>query len=241
MAHIINNFASIIFGFVFIAIWTGILTGKDEANLLNVQDMTYYVAFTQCLLWLSVFLTPGLGLQDRIRTGAISLDMIRPVNLYLLVISQEIGRILYNAIYRSFFLAILFWLVAHFYVPTGWVTAIWALLSLFFAIWIGLNLSYIIGISSIWTIEIEWAHLVYISCVFGLGGQFVPLVYLPEGLSNLISYLPFACMIYYPVMFYLEKLPFTPLLIQGSWAVILTLVSIWLTHQTRKYLEIQGG
>lgn len=59
VAHLINNAASAIFGFVFIAIWTGVLQGKEQNSPYGVLDMTYYIAAVQCILWVSGFFNCG--------------------------------------------------------------------------------------------------------------------------------------------------------------------------------------
>ncbi|MBA4495323.1 ABC transporter permease [Paenactinomyces guangxiensis] len=244
MAHFINNLGSLIFGFVYIAIWTGILTGKEQPDLYNVTDMTNYMAFTQCLLWITGFMTPGLKIQDSVRTGAISIEMARPASFFLISISQEVGKIAYNFLFRSLPIGLVFVVTVGFYVPANGITFFWSLASILLGIFVSLNMNYLLGISACWTTEISWAHLTYITLLFGLGGQMVPVDLLPGSLSQIPLYLPFACSIYYPVMIYLEQVPNTPvepLIIQLAWGFILAGLSICMTRQARKRLEIQGG
>lgn len=242
MAHFVNNLGSMVFGFIFIAIWTGVLAGKeDPLSLYNIQNMTYYVAMSQCLLWVVGFTTPGLGIQNNVRTGSISIEMGRPTSYYLVTVSQEIGKIVYNSMFRSLPIGIVFVVTVGFYFPVYWETYIWALLSILLAMLIGINVSYLIGISACWTIEISWAHITYITLLFGLGGQFVPVDLLPGFLAELTRYLPFASVLYFPIMIYLEKMPVTPILIQLAWVIFFTFLNLWLTRQARRKLEIQGG
>ncbi|SEN47292.1 ABC transporter permease [Lihuaxuella thermophila] len=244
IAHLINNLGSLIFGFIYIAIWTGVLTGKEHATPYDIPDMVHYMAFSQCLLWVVAFLTPGLNVQNSVRTGAISIEMARPAAYFSVVISQEIGRIAYNFLYRSFPIGLVFAVTVGFYFPDRWETYLWTLLSILLAVWIGLNFQYLIGISACWTTEVTWAHLTYMTLLFGLGGQLVPVDLLPRILGQITPYLPFACMIYYPVVIYLEKSPSVPVAmigIQLAWAAVLTGIGGWLTRLARRRLEIQGG
>src|SRR5690625_1679366 len=86
-AHMINNVASAIFGFIYISIWqaasgspvdisalddvvspaSSVITTPDE---YTPETMVYYVAFSQVFVWITVFLPSGLGIPQVVRTGA---------------------------------------------------------------------------------------------------------------------------------------------------------------------------
>jgi ABC-2 type transport system permease protein len=241
VAHLINNAASAIFGFVFIAIWVGVLQGKEQNSPYGVMDMTYYIAAVQCILWVSGFLTAGLNIQNGVRNGAISLELVRPTNFFLYVTSQEAGRLVYNFFFRSIPIGLVFALTVGFYVPRSLPTYLFLCISIFLAIIISINLHYLVGISACWTTEISWAHFVNFTLLVGLGGQLIPIDFLPAPLSTVTQYLPFAGAIYYPVMIFLEKASSDVIIIQLVWAALLTLLNLWITERARQKLEIQGG
>jgi ABC-2 type transport system permease protein len=244
LSHVINNVASCLFGFVFMAIWIGVLSGKEHASAYSIQEMIHYMGFTQCILWVTAFLTPGLDIQTSVRTGVISLEMVRPASFYLAYLSQETGKIAYSSLFRTGMLALAFYLFAGFYVPEHAGHLLVALVSLSLAVWIALNCSYLIGISACWTYEVRWAHLTYTTLLFGLGGQLVPVEYMPGFLADLTPYLPFASIIYYPTVLYLEKVTTgweEIFLLQSAWGLVLSLINRWLTERARRKLEIQGG
>jgi ABC-2 type transport system permease protein len=241
VAHLINNAASAIFGFVFIAIWVGVLQGKENGSPYDVMDMTYYIAAVQCLLWLSGFLTAGLNIHNGVRNGAISLELVRPTNYFLYVTSQEAGRLVYNFFFRSIPIGLVFAITVGFYVPQHLSSYLFICISVLLAIMISINLHYLVGISACWTTEVDWAHFVNFTLLVGLGGQMVPIDFLPAPLSTLTQYLPFAGAIYYPVMIFLEKTSNDVIWIQLFWAIVLTLLNLWITERARQKLEIQGG
>jgi ABC-2 type transport system permease protein len=241
VAHLINNAASAIFGFVFIAIWAGVLQGKEQNSPYDVMDMTYYIAAAQCILWVSGFLTAGLNIQNGVRNGAISLELVRPTNFFLYVTSQEAGRLVYNFFFRSVPIGLVFAITVGFYVPQNVLSYLFICISILLAIIISVNLHYLVGISACWTTEVAWAHFVNFTLLAGLGGQMVPIDFLPAPLSVLTQYLPFAGAIYYPVMLFLEKASHDVIWIQLFWAIALTLLNLWITERARQKLEIQGG
>lgn len=241
LSHFFNNIGSLMFGFIYIAIWTGVLMGKQQVGLYQVKTMAYYMAFNQCLLWLTTFLSIASTIENSVRTGAISMEMARPTNYYLMSMSQEIGKVSYNFVFRSIPLGLVFAVITGFYLPHHWQSWLWAVISILLAMAIALNLNYLIGITACWTIEIRWAYILYMTLIFGLGGQMIPIHLLPGFLATLATYLPFASIIYTPAMIYLERSSAEPIWIQLVWCILLTAISMWMTSRARKKLEIQGG
>jgi ABC-2 type transport system permease protein len=244
LAHFINNLGSAIFGFMYIAIWHGVLLGKEHSSPFSIQDMTHYMAFSQCLIWLTLFLTPGLGIQDSMRTGLIGIEMARPASFYLSYISREMGKIVYNLCYRSLPLGLIFYVFAGFHFPGNMTQWLSAFVSISLAVALSLNLFYMVGITACWTVEIRWAHLTLTTLLVGLGGSMIPLRFLPAFLAHLTPYLPFASVNYYPTIIYLGKIT-TGLLgifsLQTIWVLVFVLINLGLTSWARKKLEIQGG
>ncbi|NRR01181.1 ABC-2 family transporter protein [Brevibacillus sp. RS1.1] len=241
LSHVVNNVASSIFGLVFIAIWTGVLSGKQVYGPYDVKTMGFYIAICQSVLWMTTFLSPGLNVQIAVRSGAVSLDMIKPVHYLWYMLSQEFGRLLYNACYRSVPIGLLLGLAVGFFFPSQPFTYFWFILSLLLGTYIGMLLFYLAGISSFWTTEIRWVHLILLSLIFGLGGQMIPIDLMPGVIGKVAPYLPFSAMIYYPVMTLLELAPPYGMLVQAGWALVLTAVALLVTNMARRKLEIQGG
>ncbi|NTU29070.1 ABC transporter permease [Brevibacillus sp. HB1.1] len=241
LSHVINNVASSIFGLVFIAIWTGVFSGKQVYGPYDVKTMGYYIAICQSVLWMTTFMSPGLNVQIAVRSGAVSLDMIKPVHYLWYMLSQEFGRLLYNACYRSVPIGLLLGLAVGFFFPSDPFTYFWFILSLLLGTYVGMLLFYLAGISSFWTTEIRWVHLILLSLIFGLGGQMIPIDLMPGMIGEVAPYLPFSAMIYYPVMTLLELAPPYGMLVQAGWALVLTAVALLVTNMARRKLEIQGG
>jgi ABC-2 type transport system permease protein len=241
LSHIINNIGSCIFGFVSIAIWVGVLEGREASSPYNIEEMTYYMAFNQALLWVTVFLTTGLGIHINVRNGAISIELMRPVNYFLYVISHEAGRICYNFLFRSLPISIIFSVTVGFYIPKHPSTYLYAPVSILLAAYLGMLLYYLVGISSFWTNEIKWAHYTIFTLIVSFGGQMIPLDLLPTVLQDIAYALPFAGVIYTPTAIYLEKGSVGGIWLQVIWALLLTLSVLYITKLARKKVEIQGG
>jgi ABC-2 type transport system permease protein len=140
LSHFVNNLAGSIFGLVFIAIWEGVLKGKQAPGPYDAGTMAHYIAICQSVLWMTTFLSPGLNVQVGVRSGAVSLDLLKPVHYLWYVLSHEAGRIACNAGYRSLPIALILGLAVGFFFPSGMMAYVWAAISLLFGIYIGLLL-----------------------------------------------------------------------------------------------------
>jgi len=238
-AHMINNFGSALFGYVYIAIWQA-ATAEKSIGPYDASTMTHYIAFAQALLWITTFLRPALGIRDAVRTGTISLEMMRPVNFFAYVIGREAGHAYYNLWFRSAVLVAIFSFTVGMHVPE---TATLPVLipSVLLAAYNGLCLAYLVGIAALWTYEVRWAYWLLHSLIFSIGGTAVPVDVLPSPLGQVTAWLPFACLIHHPTRVYLSLAGAEALLPPALWAVLLTGLGLILTRAGRRNMEVQGG
>lgn len=239
-AHMVNNAASMIFGFVYIAIWQAAARQGGSGDY-SPQMLVWYMAYSQSILWVATFMTAGLDIQLKVRSGAVALEMMRPVSFFLITVSRELGSIAYNLFFRSLPIAAAFALAVGFYVPSGVLVWLWVIISLLLAAWVGVCLFYLVGISSFWTWQIGWSHTLMYSVNLLFSGYMVPLDLMPAWLQGPSLLLPFAARSYYPIRVYLQLSGPEALLLPAVWAVILTLICLGVTRLARRRLEVQGG
>lgn len=239
-AHMVNNLASMLFGFVYIAIWQAAAKQGGSGEYTS-QVLVWYMAYSQSILWLTTFLTAGLGIQLKVRSGAVALEMMRPINFFLMTMSTEAGSLIYNLFFRTLPIAAAFALAVGFYVPSGVLVWLWVLISLVLAAWVGMCLYYLVGITSFWTWQVGWCHTLLYSVNLLFSGYMVPVDMMPPWLENIARALPFAAQSFYPVRIYLQLSGPKALLPGAIWAIILTVICTALTRRARRKLEVQGG
>lgn len=199
------------------------------------------MVLAQVFAWVTTFLPAGLGIQNSIRSGAIALEMARPVPYFPMILSREIGNVAYQAIYRSLPLALLFTVTVGFPRPGSAGHLLLAVPSLLLGAYMGLTMTYTVGITALWTTEIRWAHWTYHSLIALLSGGWVPADLLPGWLGNVAPYLPFSTQQFIPIRIYLGMAGPGELLIQVAWAAFMTLFCRWLTDQALRRVVVQGG
>lgn len=239
-SHLLHNFASAIFGYLYACIWIGL--GRDhslgEYGMLGVMQ---YITFTQASLWVSSFTTNGLGIPQSVRTGQIALDLMRPVHLFAHLASKEAGQIAYQFLYKSIPVYLIMLLALGLTPVENGRTLPIALLSLAGAAYVSLCLNYLIGISALWTTESSWLYWGNQAMMNLLAGFFIPLQWLPLWLQYMAWASPYPFMLYAPTQLYLGKGEPPLLLGMLAWCAVLTLLCLLATRLLRHKAEVQGG
>ncbi|HYG57531.1 MAG TPA: ABC-2 family transporter protein [Symbiobacteriaceae bacterium] len=240
-SHMLNNLTSAIFGFIYIALWQAVAPEHSATDLYTRATMTDMMVLAQTFAWVSVFLPAGLGIQNSVRSGAIALEMARPVPFFPMVVAREGGNLAYQVMYRSFPLAVVFAVTVGFPRPGSAASLLLTVPSLMLAGYIALCLVYTVGMTALWTTEVRWAQWTYYSLTTLLSGGWIPPDILPGFFGKVVPYLPFAAQISYPARIYLGWYGWPHLLVQAAWAAVATLWCQWLTRRGLQRVVVQGG
>jgi ABC-2 type transport system permease protein len=239
-SHAINTIASGVFGLVFVSIWTGIGESNDLGSY-GAQGMVFYVAVNQTFLWITSFLTNGLGIAQSVRTGQISLELMRPVHLFYHLMSKEWGQVAYQAIYKTMPIYIVY--VFAFSIPVPTKVTVWlaTFAALALAAYISICINYLIGVTALWTTESGWLYWVNFSLSMLLSGYLIPIEWLPGQLRTVSELSPYPYLQYVPTRIYLEMTGAGALAGSLIWCVLLTLLCYAATALVRHKVEVQGG
>lgn len=239
--HMLNNAASVLFAFIYISLWQAVAPEQSVDSPYTRAVMMDLIILAQSMAWVSGFLPPGLGIQQTVRTGEIALHMARPVPFFPMILIRELGSVGYQAMFRALPVFALLSLWVGMPKPASGGHLALSLLSAVLASCIGLLLSYTIGLSSLWSMEIRWAHWMHHSLLGLLSGGWVPADLLPGWLGAVAPHLPYAAMIQHPIRIYLGLSGPESLLVQSLWALVLTLWCVWLTGRALQRVVVQGG
>jgi ABC-2 type transport system permease protein len=239
-SHAINTVASGIFGLIYVSIWKGVGT-TGGASGYTLDNVIHYVAFNQTCLWITVFMTKGLGIDQSVRTGQIALDLMRPVHLFYQLMSREWGQIGYQLLYKTFPIYLLYVWTLDLPVPRSALTWVLTASALGLAAYMSICINYIIGVAALWTTESQWLFWVHISLSSVLSGFLIPNDWLPLWLQSIARMTPYPYLQYVPTKLYLG-METAPILI-GSfiWCVTLTIICFAATAIVRHKVEVQGG
>ncbi len=188
-----------------IAIWFSASAGEMIGGYSKPELITYYVA-ALFLQWLTGWF-PFYDVRDEIKEGRIVSMIIKPISYYWQKFTGELG---WHAISSSVGLATTFlfaFLLRNYIVFDLFLTKILILiLAIILAIFVVFSFSLCMGLLAFWFIEVgSLDSLFWISRLI-LGGQGIPISFIPPAFQTLIKLLPFRYMFSFPLEIYFGKL-----------------------------------
>jgi ABC-2 type transport system permease protein len=188
---------------------------------------------------------PRYYINDAVRTGAIQMDLLRPLDFTFHLLARSTGQMIFSVLTQGLSAFLLGALFLGLRPPASLAHALLFLPSLMLAFLIGFGLSFLIGLISIYTIQAQRIAWVYYAVLRFFSGQMVPLWYFPAFLAQIATLLPFQAMVGIPLSIYIGRLSMAEsvnaLAVQALWAVALLVLGRWVWQQAYTRLTVQGG
>jgi ABC-2 type transport system permease protein len=237
--------ANTMFGFlhcyVFLSVAgsAGVLAGYDRAQLAT------FVWLTQGL----IAVVNGWGqldLADRVRSGEVVGDLLRPINPLTLYLFTDLGRAGYAMLTRFVVPVAVGLLAFDLYVPRNPGTYPLFVASVLLAVLIVFCCRYLIGLSAFWLLDVRGVIMVWTFLWGGASGLYFPLPVLPRWLElTLWIGTPFPSTLQAPLDVGVERGGFghaaPALLGQVVWLAISLLVCRHVQRRAWRKLVVQGG
>lgn len=239
-ATVISSLVGTIYALLYLALWQAV-TPPEGAPPYTTETLKGLVALTQILAAVALFLPAGLGIQHQVRTGALAVELARPVSFYRATLARSAGQLLHFALYRCLPIAIVLGLTIGLPLPPSGLRLVGALVTLCIGIYTALTIYYMMGLSALWTGQIRWIHWLYMSVSQFLSGGWLPFEVLPSWLRPIAFYSPIAATMGHPIRLYQGIGGVESLLLPIGWALILSLLARQMTRAALHQVEIQGG
>lgn len=238
---------NIVFGLLRYYVLLATIAGAGGAAVAgyDLPQLSAYVWFGQGLLTV-VMLWGWTELADRVRTGDVVADLLRPVDPIMTYLATDLGRAGYHFLIRMLgpivFGAILF----PFYFPHAPLTYPLTLLSTVLAVVVCFGVRYLVNLAAFWLMDVRGVTTVYTVCSGVLSGMYFPIAFMPDWLAASLKYAtPFPSMIQSPIDIYVEHGGLAGqlrlLLVQAGWAVALLLLARFAQSRATRKLVVQGG
>ncbi|MDA7901734.1 ABC-2 family transporter protein [bacterium] len=195
---------------------------------------------------------PGLtgGIANQIRNGEVKKFLIQPVDMQGCLLMQRIAHKLVYYLIAILPFALVFFLCRDFFIE-GWpppnVLAVF-FASLILSFLLGFYLECCIGLIGFWFLEVTSLTFIYMLMNFLLSGHMFPLELLPAepfNIRQLVEYLPFKYLAYFPAAVFLGKIEgpelYRGLLAEIGWVVFFIVLSRVLWHRGIKRYSGYGG
>ncbi len=236
----------IFWGLLYIYLYTAFMGGK-LINGFSIKQMISYVWIGQAFFVLRFADLPK-NCAKEIESGDVCYKFVRPVDLYNQWFAEHFGYKLSATLIRCFPLLICAFLMPgriNLSLPASFNSFIVFLLALFIG---AMMTSAISMISIFFTFKTLSAKgiITMMNAVCGvLGGMYVPIVFMPQSIQNILNYLPFRFIFDLPARIYVGNIPpiegLKLLLIAVIWLAVIILLGKFLIKLAGKKTVIQGG
>jgi ABC-2 type transport system permease protein len=200
-----------------------------------------------------------MELGDRITSGSICVDFIKPIGFFKYLFFNRVGVIVFNFMFSIIPLLVTAVFIFKINILTNTLRILIFSISVLLSFFIVYIFEFLIGLTSFWTTQIFGVSLLKSSLVNILSGLTVPLSFYPDILRGFLLNLPFQAMYYIPVSIYLD-LPYESNLLQKFllsiglrnkaldlileqlfWVIVVAFVTALCWQVAKKRLVIQGG
>ena len=219
------------------ALWRA-AAGEGQIAGYTAAALTWYIVTAELATCaLNVRLIEEVG--DEIGSGAVAVEMLRPVPVIAVRLVAEVGR----GVARLAILvgpgAAMAWLLVG--PPPSAAGVALAVPALVLAVSCNLCLQHACAAAAFWLRDTRAMWFLYQKFVFLLGGMLLPLEVLPDALNRVAMALPFMTMAYAPARLAAGHVEPALLLVQLGWLAVLASAAALAFARGQRRLQVVGG
>ena len=239
-------FINVLFMLVYVYLWKALYTGQTSVEGYDLNKILTYIVVSQTLLTFTFTLRVARIIEEKVRTGEVVTDLMKPVDFQLMILTTAVGTSSHTVLFNMLPKFLLFYGAFGLSLPSSLLTLSLFIVSVVLGYIILFSIEFIIGIFAFWLVEIRG---IYFLVIWGLSmlfsGYFLPLEFYPASLAKVAAVLPFRAIIYFPTAIYtgqlIEESLVTALLIQLTWVAALMGIGRVAYRAAFRKLVIQGG
>ncbi|GII77198.1 ABC transporter permease [Sphaerisporangium rufum] len=208
----------------------------------DVTDAVTFCFISQAAIGPMMVFGGGLQIAERVRTGDIALDLVRPASLQLWHLADDLGRAAFLFLLRSIPPTVAGGLLFGIRLPAQ--PRVWAAAAAAFTLGVLVSfcLRYLVALSTCWIMDERGSQTTALVLTVFFSGMLLPLNLFPGLLGTLARALPWAAMIQVPADVFLGKADVLPALAgQAAWIAVLFAVGALATRAARRKVVVQGG
>ncbi|MCL5106444.1 MAG: ABC-2 family transporter protein [Candidatus Marsarchaeota archaeon] len=173
-----------------ILIWTAIYL---NSNVQKINGFSLSFIYIYMFMFMPIVTIVSLNLYNLIsqdiKNGGIAINMIRSVNYSLQLFFSSIGE---NIIYVLFVSLPLIAIILFFvHVDIGFISLVFLAIEFILAIIFFSIFDFLIGISSIYLVDLSGLSQMIYNIIYFLGGGIIPIIFFPTQIKNILMLLPF--------------------------------------------------
>jgi ABC-2 type transport system permease protein len=240
-------FTYLMFVSVYYYIWSAIYANRPAGDIINgysLSEMTTYVVIG----WIArsfYFSNIDSDIEDIVRSGEVSMFLIRPVSFQLMMISQAVGESLFRFVLFSIPISLVILWIYPVQPPSSISAAILFLIATLFGFLILALINFIVGLLAFFFQSIDGISRAKQNIIQLASGLILPLAFFPSWVRVVLEYLPLKMITDVPLRCYLGKIDFAEAMhifgVASAWTLALALAGSIMWKRAASTLTIQGG
>lgn len=224
--------------------WRALYSTYDTVQDTTLEQMLTYSIIS---VLLSCFFRISIEskLRDRIRQGSVAVDYIKPVNLFGMLLAEDIGDIVVNIIQKAIPIVIFSFFFIQAPLPASFLSLLTFLVSAIFSFLIMWMISAIFGLLNFWLIDIGPIGGAIQYIISFVSGSIVPIWFFPEIIQKILSFTPFIYIYQTPIAIYIGRIPLEQagiqIIIQIVWTGVFFLLFRFVKSRVMGNIVVQGG
>jgi ABC-2 type transport system permease protein len=243
-ATVAGLFTNVAFGLLRAAVMLAVFAANSHAGGYDAAQALSYVWLVQGLMAV-VQMFGNNDLAYRVRSGEISTDLLRPLNVQLAFLSTDLGRAAYQVIYRGLPPVVIGGLLFRLALPSYALQWLAFGLSVLLAAVVSYLFHFLYNLSSFWLVDQRGVSLIAVIVLNLFSGFIVPINFFPSWGAAIANATPFPSIIQVPVDIFTGNIHgpsiASALGTQTAWALILFTCGRMAFAAGRRRLVFQGG
>src|SRR4029079_18594840 len=183
-------------------------------------------------------------LNERIRTGDVSIDLYRPVPLLWWYYAGDLGRAAYHFLSRGLAPSVIGFLLFHIHGPASPEAAAGFVVAVVLAVTVSFAIRFLAAATAFWVLDSSGIRLLSAILAMALSGMVLPLNLVPGVAGTIVNALPWASYVQVPIDVYLGRHSGADLLaalaFQALWAFVLLALCSWVLERATRKVVVQG-
>ncbi|HWV23064.1 MAG TPA: ABC-2 family transporter protein [Thermomicrobiales bacterium] len=235
-----NSIFGIMLSAVYLALYHSQASGASVAGFTANQTVTY--TWIGQMLIAPVMVFGSWEIIKTIRTGAVAMDMLKPMSYFGYWLSQDMGRAVGHMLLRGLPTLIVGSILFDLVYPDSPARWVASFISIWFAVIVSFCFRFMMNLWGFWVLDHRGIAGITMTLMGVFSGHLLPISWYPDPVRDVLNVLPFRAMVMLPIEVWLGQTSIVEGLGLGAfWIVVMTGLALWLQSFAEQKVVVQGG
>ena len=144
---------------IYVYLWKALYTGKTAVEGYDLNGILTYIVVSQTLVTFQFTLRIARVIEEKVRTGEVVTDLMKPVDFQLMLLAAGAGTSLHTALFIMLPKLLLFYGILSLSLPGSILTLGIFIVSVILGCVILFSIEFLIGILAFWLVEIRGIYI----------------------------------------------------------------------------------